>query len=205
MKELCKKIENILPSIHGWCNPVKAKKIVEIILKNKSDLCVEIGVFGGSSLVPTAMSLKFNGKGVVYGIDPWGKQEALEEMKAEINKKWWDKVDYEDIYNHCLDNIKKYDISNFCKIIRSKSEDAVSQFQDNSIDLLHIDGNHSEELSYKDAILYLPKVKTGGTILFDDIWWAEEDLITTRKAVVFLLKYCKKVEVIEDCLILEKN
>ena len=103
-------------------------------------------------------------------------------------------------------NIKKYGVSEYCNIIRDKSENVVNQFLDSSLDLLHIDGNHSEILSYKDATLYLPKVKIGGYIVFDDIWWTEVDnYVTTRKAIIYLLETCEKIDIINnDCLLLKK-
>ena len=205
--ELIKEIEIVLPKIQGWCTLEKASKLANLIIENKLEICVEIGVFGGSSLIPQAMALKNNGKGMIYGIDPWNNDCALEEMIHDDHKKWWSELNLEDVYNHCSSNIESFGLSQFCTLIRSKSENVVDKFEDNSIDLLHIDGNHSEVLSYKDATLYLPKVKTGGYIMFDDIWWSEVDnYVTTRKAIVYLLEYCDRVDVINnDCLLLRKN
>lgn len=195
-----------LPNIHGWCSPEKATKFIEIILEHKPDICVEIGVFGGSSLVPQAMALKENNKGIIYGIDPWANDSALEEMISKEHRDWWEKLNLENIYKHCLDNIAKYNVSGFCNIVKNKSENVVDLFKDNSIDILHIDGNHSEALSYKDATLYFPKVKIGGFIFFDDIWWTEVDnKVTTRKAISYLLENCEKIDLVNnDCLILKK-
>lgn len=203
---LIEQIKTLLPKIHGWCSIEKATKFVEIILEHKPTLCVEIGVFGGSSLIPQALALQHNNHGVVYGIDPWTKSDALEEMISEENKEWWGKLDLEEIYNHCFNHILTLDLNNHCKLLRDKSENVVNNFQDNDIDLLHIDGNHSEALSYKDAVLYLPKVKSGGHIFFDDIWWTEGDSnVTTRKAILYLLESCDRLDLVADCLVLRKR
>jgi predicted O-methyltransferase YrrM len=206
MKEILEQVKVILPSIHGWCSYEKAAKFIEIITEQKPQLCVEIGVFGGSSLIPQALALKPH-SGVIIGIDPWKNDAALESMIDEANKKWWGDLNLEQIYSHCKENITKYKVQSNCKLIRDKSENVVSTFQDNSIDLLHIDGNHSEDLSYKDATLYLPKVKSGGFIFFDDIYWTEGDnYATTRKAITYLLAECEKVDIVNnDCLILRKK
>ena len=200
-------IKSALPQIHGWCCFEKASKFAEYILDRKPDVCVEIGVFGGSSLMPQAMALKENRKGMLYGIDPWTNETCLEEMQNEENKEWWAKLDIESIYKHCAENLKAYQVEDFCKLIRGKSEDVVDQFEDNSVDILHIDGNHSEALSYKDAVLYLPKVKTGGIVFFDDIWWTEVgNYVTTRKAITYLLDHCERIDLVNgDCLILQKT
>lgn len=206
MKNILEQVKAILPSIHGWCSYEKAAKFIEIITEQKPLLCVEIGVFGGSSLIPQALALKPHA-GVVVGIDPWQNDAALESMIDETHKEWWSNLNLEQIYSHCKENITKYKVESNCQLIRDKSENVVSNFHDGSIDLLHIDGNHSEDLSYKDATLYLPKVKSGGFIFFDDIYWTEGDnYATTRKAITYLLAECEKVNIVNnDCLILRKK
>jgi predicted O-methyltransferase YrrM len=203
--QLFETVKTILPTIHGWCSPEKAKNLMEVILDIKPDLCVEIGVFGGSSLIPQALPLRHNKKGKIYGIDPWTKDAALEEMIEEDHKNWWAALDIEDIYKHCQHNVASLDLDNYCTLVRDKSENVVDMFEDNSIDLLHIDGNHSEALSYKDATLFFPKLKVGGYIFFDDIWWTEKNKVTTRKAIVYLLERCKKVGLVTDCMVMIKN
>src|SRR3989344_1412129 len=143
LNNLLDEIKTLLPKIHGWCVFEKAKKLVEIITEIQPELCVEIGVFGGSSLIPQAMALKHNKKGIIYGIDPWETDAALDEMLGNENKQWWASIDLENIYNHCQIHLKTLDLTN-CHLIKDKSENVVNQFEDNSIDLLHIDGNHSE-------------------------------------------------------------
>jgi hypothetical protein len=57
------------------------------------------------------------------------------------------------------------------------------------IDFLHVDGNHSELASCRDVDLYLPKVPEGGTVWMDDTNWA-----TTQKAVRRVEECCRLVE-----------
>ena len=197
--DLLEKIKNALPVIEGWCSFEKAKVLVDIIQKTNAQLCVEIGVFGGSSLIPQAMALHEKKSGIIYGIDPWQAQASIEGMSSDsyqgqVNIEWWGRqLDYERIYQHCVGNIERYDLKNHCQLIRDKSENVVNNFQDNSIDLLHIDGNHSEELVLKDVKLYFPKIKIGGHIIFDDTDWCENGVCTTKKAYDILLNNCKIV------------
>jgi len=53
-----------------------------------------------------------------------------------------------------------------------------SNIIDFEIDILHIDGNHEEISSCRDVELYVPKLKTGGYLWFDDANWKE-----TKKAI----------------------
>lgn len=208
---LLERVIALLPKIHGWCSDAKAKFFVEHILAEKPSVCVEIGVFGGSSLIPQAMALAENGMGGIIGIDPWTKDAALESMIAEEHREWWAKVDLEEIYRSCCEHIKALGLSDRVVLKRAKARDVFMEFQDDDIDLLHIDGNHSEDIALQDATLYLPKVRSGGTIVFDDIHWAEGGNVTVRKALTFLLEHCDRVDLLADrdgnlnCLVMKKR
>jgi predicted O-methyltransferase YrrM len=84
-----------------------------------------------------------------------------------------------------------------------RSEDAVSWFADESIDILHIDGNHATEAVLKDVRLFLPKVKRGGYIWFDDADWP-----STLPAQKLLLIQCfviKERSEGNSCLLFQKR
>jgi predicted O-methyltransferase YrrM len=199
-------LETHLSTIEGWCEKDKALKLYDVIREVKPDLCVEIGVFGGSSLIPQALALKHNNKGTIAGIDPWNNNSAIEEMENFANKNWWGQVDLQGVYDRFLNKLKIYEVEQFCKIIRKKSNQAVSRFDDASIDILHIDGNHCEKLAYEDSVMYYPKVKIGGYIFFDDIGWTENSkTISTEKGLNFLMQYCEKICLVgKDCMVLKK-
>jgi predicted O-methyltransferase YrrM len=54
-------------------------------------------------------------------------------------------------------------------LLRMNFEEALEQFEDGSIDLLHIDGSHEYESVKNDFENWLPKVKKGGRIMIHDI------------------------------------
>lgn len=204
--EISNFLDSHLGTIDGWCEKEKAKKLYDIIYELKPSICVEIGVFGGSSLLPQALALKHNNKGTIVGIDPWTNSCAIEEMENEANKNWWGSVNLEAVYKKFLEKVKLYEVENFVQVFRNKSSEVVNRFEDNSIDVLHIDGNHCEKLSYADAVDYYPKVRVGGYIFFDDINWSENTKdISTQKGVNYLLQYCEKIGVFgKDCLLMKK-
>jgi len=71
------------------------------------------------------------------------------------------------------------------------------------IDILHIDGNHFEDIALGDAEIWLPKVKKGGYIWFDDANWPE-----TRRAVQFMKENCDldmERSIGDDCYLFQKN
>lgn len=176
----------IQAKLPGWCTQQKAEAMMELIHEARPQICVEVGVFGGSSLFPCAKALAHLGQGHLYGIDPWENEACLVGyQKDDPNYLWWKAVDLEKIYRDLQSVLHKHKLDAHCTLVRKEAREALKQFKDGSIDILHIDGNHTEQNAYDDARLYLPKVKSGGYIWFDDINWS-----TTRKAVAYLAKHC---------------
>lgn len=52
--------------------------------------------------------------------------------------------------------------------VREPSLDAVDHFEDESLDFVHIDGNHAFDIAVQDIIRYVPKVRKGGLVLIHD-------------------------------------
>lgn len=63
------------------------------------------------------------------------------------------------------------------KVIRSDSVSAADTFEDDYLDFVYIDGDHSYDGVKADLESYAPKVKKGGLILLDDYtlgnWWGD--------------------------------
>lgn len=189
--------------IPGWCSKEKAEKLMDLIVEVKPTICVEIGVFGGSSIYPTASALKFLQSGVVYAIDPWEAGESVSGYsKGDPNYKWWKKINYEKVYLKFQKMIKHFQLKEYCKSIRKTSRSALKIFDVESIDILHIDGNHSKEIALEDVKMYLPKVKRGGYIWFDDANWE-----STSLAIEYLNRFCiflPEKSVGAECLLFQK-
>jgi predicted O-methyltransferase YrrM len=169
-------------SLPGWCTDQKARRLVELIAKEKPKTCVELGVFGGRSLLPIALALQFNGYGYVVGYDPYTKEAALEHMKEPENIMYWTRMPYAEIHRIAAKALETEGVSTFGRIEVAKSASVVGNYEDNSIDFMHQDSNHSEEISTAEVRAWLPKVKQGGLWVFDDTDW-----ITTQTAQ-FLLR-----------------
>ena len=191
-------------TIDGWCTPEKGNKMVEIILEKKPQVLVEIGVFGGASLfyclvgvqkiyneqlLPPPLSIEMKKKkdeiynGQMYAIDPWNKSSALEGWKTDNeNYVWWSKVNLEDIYLKFIQNLKTLKLESYVTILRQTSSDASKDFKNETIDFIHIDGNHGEN-ALKDVQLWIPKVKKNGIIVFDDVDWPENKPAITELAL----------------------
>lgn len=53
-------------------------------------------------------------------------------------------------------------------LLRQMSADAAHEFADESLDFVHIDGNHTFDYVAMDIIQYVPKVRKGGLIIIHD-------------------------------------
>lgn len=199
-------VENVRKRLQGWCSEKKSRALIDTILEYQPVNCVEIGVFGGASLIPMTMALAaVGGEGRIYGIDPWEAVESVVGMGGEgVNFEYWKNLDYEAIYVGFLNELVKNSLTKYCIPLRMTSEKAASLF-DNDIDLIHIDGNHSEERSWLDVELYYDKVKSGGIIIFDDIGWREKNANGTQKAVSFLDENCEILSDVADCRFYKKK
>lgn len=171
--------------LEGWCSKDKASILIDLVLALKPQVVVEIGVFGGKSLVPMAYALKSNQKGKIYGIDPWVASISATGMTPE-HAEWWSAIDHEQIMQALITKIGEFELNDFVQLMRETSQDA--HIPKLPIDLLHIDGNHSAEASYFDVTKWVPQVRSGGIIVFDDLDWD-----STVNAVAWLNAHCIKV------------
>lgn len=191
-------IQDVLQNVYGFCSVKKATVLIDLITKNKLQTIVEIGVLEGSSLIPQALAVKQAGSGKVYGIDPWSQEESLQYTKDENHKNYWGTINHDVFYNNFLNHLQNYNIEGVVEVLKTTSKEASEKFLPNSIDMLHVDGNHSEEKSFEDVCLYLPLVRKGGFIVFDDLHWTDGGKHTTQKAAKYLQQHCTEIEQITD-------
>jgi len=185
-----------MAQLHGWCAQEKAAVLIDLILKSKPEVILEIGVWGGKSLVPMACALRANHKGIIYGIDPWEAKASLQGLTNETNKGFWGWVDHVGVMQGLIDKIGQFELGEHIELIRSTSEEADPIY---NIDILHIDGNHSDETSYIDVTKWVPLVKAGGLIIYDDITWSENGVTASQaRAVAWLNEHCIKLAEFSD-------
>lgn len=195
-------IQQEIGYIEGWCSKEKALAMFDLIIQENPNICVEIGVWGGSSIFPTALALKLlcNG-GIVFAIDPWETEECIKHYtQGDPNFEWWSKVNIQKIYSSYVTMLNKFDIVSQCITYKETSASAYEKIP-YDIDILHIDGNHSEESSFFDIVTYYPKVKSGGYIWFDDKNWT-----STKKAIDYLYEHCTCVQMVDNgnCILFKK-
>jgi hypothetical protein len=125
-----------------------------IIQKVRPKVFVELGVYTGNSYLAFCKSIqqhKIPTK--AFGVDSWVGDIHMGPQDEKV------------FTNISLEN-EKY--SNFSNLIRKSFDDAVSGFENKSIDLLHIDGTHTYEAVKNDFETWLPKLSDSATVLFHD-------------------------------------
>ena len=152
---------------------------------------MEIGVFGGRSLIPCAAALRHIGDGAIYGIEAWSSNVAIENPTSHDNDDWWSRVDFTRIKQEFFRFIAATNLTREVRIVEAPSHRAASLFD--QIDFLHIDGSHSIINAAEDVILFARKVRAGGIIVFDDINWK-----STAPARALLDAICDTVTVLKN-------
>lgn len=169
-------ITQTLPLLHGWCQLEKALHLASLVLDGLKTAypVVEIGVFGGQSLIPMALALRHT-KYFALGIDPMTSEAATEGDVGKENADWWaNKVNLDEIHAGFVQSVLDLKLTRHCRWIRMRSEQCVNLFPDGSIGLLHLDSNHSEEVSCRDVFLWESKVAVDGQLVFDDSNWPSQ-------------------------------
>jgi predicted O-methyltransferase YrrM len=148
-------------TLSGWCPAQKADRLA--VLAGQSALCVEIGVFGGQSFFAMAWG---NPKARLIAIDPWTAAEAAQECAPGAEEAYY----WDGLHAEFIENLHRFTAHGRTTVLRMTSELALNFVQE-PIDLLHIDGNHSENKALFDVKNWLPKMRKGGVIVMDDVNW----------------------------------
>ena len=181
-------------SVYGWCSDEKAAAFAQLVLDVQPDLCVEIGVFGGKSLLPVASALKALGKGVVIGIDPFdGKivSNTYDPILDSTDAAYWAQVDFKGLSSLLASQLRNHSLSDHVLLIQNTSGTSLPLLP--PIDILYIDGCLTEIASIQDVSLSLPLVKKGGYI-----WISNVTLEERQAALEILATECDFVKAIDS-------
>lgn len=115
---------------------------------------VEVGVRDGSY---SETLMKANPGLILHGVDPY---EPHHGYRDHVRKSTFEAFEQE--AHDKLDGFTNY------HFIREYSDKAVEQFEDDSLDFVYIDGDHSFYNATQDIELWSKKVRPGGSISGDD-------------------------------------
>jgi len=180
----------------SWCSNEKANLIMDIVFKTKPEICVEIGVFTGSSFLPMVSALSVCGKGHAYAVDSWSNEEAVQGLPPSEHYSWWSSVDMGKAYNTFIEMLSDPALSSYFTILNTTS--ALASHQLDRIDFIHMDGSFSEEGALRDFELYFPKVKAGGYILLSNTFFSINQQYFKTKALCALIENCEVIAEIDN-------
>lgn len=167
MTPLFSQIEKLVPTLDGWCSVPKAQTLAAAVIALRPSVSLEIGVWGGRSLLPIALAHREIGKGRVIAIDPWSRA-ASEEGQSGANRKWWgQEADHELVYRRFMKWCLDLNVAHLVNVHRAPSNNVSPPA---CIDLLSLDGNHGPQV-HKDVERFCPCVRVGGLVFLDDLNW----------------------------------
>ena len=152
---------------------------------NKPIRYAEVGAFYGANMLSVAETYGLHPESTLIAIDPWTDYVDYPEYKGEQMT----------IYNAFTQNMEDCGLKERVSVMRGYSHEVLPTLEDNSFDIIYIDGNHEPEYVLEDAVLAFRKLKVGGRLIFDDYGWGGPDL-TKRGIDGFLNGYRKRIIVL---------
>src|SRR3972149_9766089 len=149
-----------LTPLSGWNEHIPfAMFLIDIL---KPNVIVELGTHYGDSYSSFCQAVyELNLTTRCYAVDTW---------KGDPHSGFYGPDIFADLQSH---HDKLY--GSFSRLIKSSFDEALQNFSDGTIDLLHIDGYHSYEAVKHDFESWLPKMSQHGVILLHDINVREGD------------------------------
>lgn len=145
---------------YSWVEHIPiAFKLIEVL---SPEIIVELGTHSGNSFCAFNQAVKkLNLSSKCFAIDTW---------QGDKHSGKYDQVVFNELSDYC-----KIHYSQTAFLIKKQFDDALDEFQNRTIDLLHIDGLHTYEAVSNDFYNWLPKLSNHGVVLLHDIEVFESD------------------------------
>lgn len=188
-------MNHFFQELEGWFGDLDSSMYSKMVEKYPSGShFVEIGSWQGRSACCMAVEIINSNKDIKFDcIDTW---KGSQEHKADP------RVVFDQLYSIFLLNTKP--VSHILNPIRMRSCDASKLYEDDSIDFIFVDGDHSYEGVLSDLENWFPKLKLGGTIVGHD--YGNENHPGLKKAAdEFSYKYNISMTINQHLFTLEKQ
>ena len=166
--DVFRRCDQIVPKLSEWCSPEKAHTLASLVIALRPALTIEVGVWMGASAVPMILAHRAIGSGRMIAVDPWSAVASVQGQVSADDVKWWSSVDHEKAYQKFITVLAEEGLSQFVEIVRATSDEYAPP---DSINLLHLDGNHGEQ-AIRDVQKFAPRMASGGVMVVDDYSWS---------------------------------
>ena len=156
-------MEHFYENIQGWFiyQPIY---IAAVQLYPEGSHFVEVGSWRGRSTAFLAVEIANSGKNIKFDcVDTW--RGSLDEEVHQTDPS----VINDTLYDEFLANMEP--VKNLVNPIRATSLEAVTKYEDGSLDFVLIDGSHMYADVHADITAWIKKIKPGGMIAGDDYEW----------------------------------
>lgn len=142
----------------NWFQKLAQNNFDDIIKPQFKDVKInylEIGCFEGNSLTYMFKNVLTHPDSHATVIDPF---DDFNNCKQQ--------------YNRFMNNMKPH--LNQITAIQGYSQNELPKLPANNFDFIYIDGDHTSNAAFVDAVLSFPLLKVGGYIIFDDYMWLHD-------------------------------
>jgi hypothetical protein len=154
----------------------------------------EIGVYKGHTLSVIGQQ---RNNAILHAIDPW-KNISSDDYKTTVDYIAFESDSkQQENFEQCMANCWFLESQQRLKVNRKSSELASKDYEDNSLDMVFIDADHSYSGVKNDINLWFSKVKPGGYIGGHDYDYPGLDFGVKKAVDEFVLKHSLKLEL--DC------
>jgi hypothetical protein len=177
----------LVGTIPGMCGEEKMLALMEVMRHAPEGDVVEIGSWWGRSAALLVLLARHWGIGPVLCVDPW-ESEAMPQGNALLDGTSA-RLDTEEALRIFEINLSPL-AGGRLNYLRARSTRAAQAYAPGlevttaafgttryggAIAVLHIDGNHAREEVEQDIAAWVPRLRPGGWIIFDDYEWAFGD------------------------------
>lgn len=142
-------------SVSPWCG--HRNFIYDYLNFIKPERVIELGTHYGCSFFAMCQSMKDNKLDIkLYAVDTWKGDEQAGFYGEEV-------------WNIVNKTKQEYYSKQNTEFVRMLFSDAAKKFENESFDLIHIDGLHTYDAVSEDFKTWLPKLKENGVMMFHDI------------------------------------
>jgi hypothetical protein len=143
---------------HNWSDsyPHLSKLINDHDLK----IGVELGVAAGRHSEYILRNTKIE---KLWSIDRWQHVVGYDDPMNLPQK------DHDELYEYVCKKLSFF--GERCTVLRSDTTTASNLFQDQTLDFVYVDADHSYEGCKRDLLAWIPKIKFGGFITGHDLNW----------------------------------